>query len=106
MGRTTRRIGALIEPVCALFALVIGTLAVTGWLTGQPRLASMVEGLPPAKANGALAYVLLAAALLLRAGSNDRRRAAGGTGLAIAAGCIGLATFAEYATGVSLGIDE
>jgi hypothetical protein len=106
MDRTTRRIGDLIEPVCALFALVIGALAVTGWLTGQPRLASMVEGLPPAKANGALAYVLLAAALLLRAGSHDRRRAAVGTGLAIAAGCIGLATFAEYATGVNLGIDE
>jgi PAS domain S-box-containing protein len=106
MDRTTRRIGDLIEPVCALFALVIGALAVTGWLTGQPRLASMVDGLPPAKANAALAFVLLGAALLLRAGSHDRRRAAVGTGLAIVAGCIGLATFVEYATGVNLGIDE
>jgi hypothetical protein len=106
MGRTTRRIGDLIESVCATFTLVIGTLAVTGWLTGQLRLASIADGLPPAKANAALAFVLLGAALLLRAGSYDRRRAAVGTGLAIAAGCIGLATFAEYVTGVNLGIDE
>jgi two-component system cell cycle sensor histidine kinase/response regulator CckA len=106
MGRTTRRIGDLIESVCATFTLVIGALAVTGWLTGQLQLASIADGLPPAKANAALAFVLLGAALLLRAGSYDGRRAGVGTGLAIAAGCIGLATLAEYATGVNLGIDE
>ena len=106
MDRTTRRIGDLVEPACAIFSLVIAALAVTGWLTGQLRLASIADGLPPEKANAALAFVLLGAALLLRAGSHDRRRAAVGTGLAIAAGCIGLATFAEYATGVNLGIDE
>jgi PAS domain S-box-containing protein len=106
IGRTTRRIGDPIESVCATFTLVIGALAITGWLTGQLQLASIAEGLPPTKANAALAFVLLAAAMLLHAGSHDGRRAAVGTGLAIAAGCIGLATFAEYATGVNLGIDE
>jgi PAS domain S-box-containing protein len=106
MDRTTRRIGDLIEPACALFALVMGALAVTGWLTGQLQLASIAKGLPPAKANADLAFVFLGSALLLRAGSHDGRRAALGTGLAIAAGCIGLATLAEYATGVNLGIDE
>jgi len=104
--RVGGRIGARIEPAGALVALVLGVLALTGWLTGQLRLASIVEGMPPAKANAALAYVLLGAALLLRAGSRGRRRNAVGIGLALAAASIGVLTLLEYATGVDLRIDQ
>ena len=106
MDAVPRRASDLIEPACGLVTLVIGAVALIGWFTGQSQLASIAPGLPPVKTNAALGYLLLGAALLLRTGPRDRRRAVLGTILAIVAGCIGLATLAEYVTRADLGIDQ
>ena len=106
MDEGPRRTSDLIEPACGLVPLVFGAVALIGWYSGRSQLASIAPGLVPVEANAALGYVLLGAALLLRTGPADRRRAALGAILAIVAGCIGLATLAEYVTNVDLGIDQ
>ncbi|MBA4386972.1 MAG: hypothetical protein C0404_03260 [Verrucomicrobia bacterium] len=83
-----------------VFAVTVGLLGLAGWAAGLEIPKSVLPGLAAMKANTALCFVLSGLALILR----ERR----GFRLACAsvAGSVGLLTIAEYATGMSFGIDQ
>jgi PAS domain S-box-containing protein len=90
--------------------LLIATLSLGGWAFRYPPILSLLPGAVQVKANTALCLGLCGAALWLLgvpAGS-AQGRAARNLGLAFSATVLSLcfATLAEYAFGVSLGIDE
>ncbi|MCU0680836.1 MAG: ATP-binding protein [Polyangiaceae bacterium] len=89
---------------CASAALAIGASVLVGWGFDVAALRRVLPGLASMKANTAVGFVLVGAALLLR-----RREAGGGAraglGFAGAALALGALTLFEYATGLDLRID-
>jgi signal transduction histidine kinase len=92
-----------------LEAIVIaaGWIVLLGWLLDVASLKGPTSNLPAMKANSAFAFVVAGASLwVLRSPSAGRRLhrlARGGAALVL---LLGAATLAEYASGLSLGIDE
>src|SRR4051812_14520917 len=92
-------------PWLALAVTLTTVTVLVGWATGSAALKSLVPGTITMKVNTAAALGLLAAGL---ACLNRPSRAAGG----LLAGClagtaaVAVATLAEYAFGLDLGIDE
>jgi signal transduction histidine kinase len=85
----------------------LGTLVLAGWVFGVPLLRSLSAEWVSMKPNTALAFVATGAALLLFEPGDVRPRHAGARrGLALAVSFLGLATLAEYALEVNLGIDQ
>jgi PAS domain S-box-containing protein len=83
-------------------AVAVGVAALWGWHFGYLRIDQWMEGTQPIVYNAALSLAVLGAALL--AANLDHRPAA--TALAILGGLPAFLTLFEYASGVSLGIDE
>ncbi|HAV63544.1 MAG TPA: hypothetical protein DCY13_14405, partial [Verrucomicrobiales bacterium] len=87
--------------------LLLGLLALGGWLFDQPVLKATLDGTVAMKANAALCFILLGGALWgMAAGSAGARQRMAVTASATLAGLIGLLTLIEYAAGWNLGIDE
>ncbi len=86
--------------VIGVFCAVIGTFVLSCWLSGGTGAEVVADRM---KANTALAFTLIGAALVLRLGRRVPRLA---DVLAALAAGIGALTLLEYATAVDLGIDE
>ena len=86
-----------------LAATAIGgaLVALLGWVVESESLASLFPGQGMLKVNAALCFVLLGCAVILRPAGLGVR-----TAPALLGGALALATLAEQASGVSLGIDE
>jgi hypothetical protein len=86
--------------------IVLGGLALLGWVLHVEALTSVVPGLPSMKANSAIGLVLggVALALVRDAHAGPRRLGAGIT-LGAAAGLIGAVTLIEHVAG-GMGVDE
>ncbi|HEX2780266.1 MAG TPA: PAS domain-containing protein, partial [Gemmatimonadaceae bacterium] len=95
----------------ALIVLVMSVVVVVGWVAGIRTMQSFVPGWVTMKVNTAIALGSSAIAVLVLAPpSADRvgptRRDALVTVLGLLVCAIGLATLAEYALGIELGIDQ
>ncbi|HEX8648808.1 MAG TPA: response regulator [Thermoleophilaceae bacterium] len=100
-SRSRRLAGA-----CGAGAAGIGSIAMSGWITGVDLLKSVVPGLVTMKANTALCLMLCGGALAVLASqrASDRARAAAGAGAA-AAGLLALVVLSQYVHGRDLGVD-
>jgi PAS domain S-box-containing protein len=93
--------------LCGCVAAAMGVLVLAGWWLDVPALKSVLPGHLSMKANTALAFVLVGAALaLLSAPPVTPRRARAGLGLALLVVLIGGLTLCEFLFGWELGIDE
>ncbi len=85
---------------------LVGTMAcmsLAGWILRMPVLTSIFPGMVSMKANTAIAFLLLSAAVYA---ATDDRWPGWQRWLAVAAAALGFLTLFEYASGTSLGIDE
>lgn len=82
--------------------VLLGLLVIVGWIVRSTTLIQVLPWLTPMQFNTALAFVFSGAALILSTLGRVRSAAV----VAAPAGLLGLFTLIEYATGVSLGIDE
>jgi PAS domain S-box-containing protein len=99
-----RRIRRLGRALCGAGG-VVGTLDLAGWASGNGSLVVIIPGRPIMMPNTAVALVLLglAGALAESRRTAPRTAALGAAAVVLA---IGVATLAEYVTGVDLRIDE
>ena len=91
----------------ALIAAAVGVAVLFGWALGIEGLTSVFPGLVSMKVNTAACFVLAGGALWARALSAPTSfwsRIALAAGIAV--GAVALATIAEYAVSVDLGIDQ
>ncbi len=88
--------------------ILLGVLALAGWLLDVSTLKTVFPGLVAMKANTAICFILAAWSLLLRAGPEPTGggRLVLGRGLAAIVVAVGLLTLAEYVLSVNLGFDE
>ena len=95
-----------IPVVVAIVVFALGCVVLAGWVLDVSVLKSGVPGLVEMKANTALCFLLVGAALwLLRRPDGGRRRDAG-LFLAAAAALVALLSLFEYLFGRDLGIDQ
>jgi signal transduction histidine kinase/ActR/RegA family two-component response regulator len=97
---------ARLPRIAGAISVALGTLALSGWLLGIDELKSIVPGTITMKANTAVGFVLMGAAIWLCEGSAGHRRRTLGTALAIAAAVLGAVVGAQYLLGRDLGIDQ
>lgn len=91
----------------AAAVLLVGCLALVGWLLDIPALKSVRAGLLSMKANAALAFILAGGSLwLLRTEQADRRARRIAQVCACAVALVGLLTLGEYLLGRDFGIDQ
>jgi signal transduction histidine kinase len=86
-------------------AMVVGLIALIGWIAGLPVLTRIHPTWAPLRLNGAFGYLALGIALILMA-TERRGFAAAAGGMGGIALMIGAATLTEYGTGQDLGIDQ
>ena len=85
----------------------MGVVVLGGWALGASRLKSLAPGLPPMQANTAFAFVLMGLAIVLLARPTTTKWAPVLRRLAaIVVLVMGVLRLVEYATDVSLGIDQ
>ena len=87
-------------------ACLVGTIAcitLAGWILRIPVLTTIVPGLVSMKANTALGLMMLSGALCA---ASEGRWPGWQRWLAVAAAAVGIWTLFEYASGISLGIDQ
>ncbi|HYF27559.1 MAG TPA: PAS domain S-box protein, partial [Baekduia sp.] len=84
--------------------VAIGAVVLLGWVAGSRSLTALASGLPPMKANTALALAALGAALVLLHPEATFRRRRTGRWLAGAVGVFGAVALLEYRIG-NVGID-
>ena len=92
----------------ALGPLLVGSTALLGWTLGVPALTTVLPGLVSMVPNTALSFMAISVGLLLLRLASSARRA---SRISVAASAalpviIGILTLAEYAAGISFGIDE
>ncbi|MET0511839.1 MAG: response regulator [Thermoleophilaceae bacterium] len=93
--------------MAALFGMLLGAAVLLGWTLGADPLKSVFPGLVTVKANGAICFLLLSAALLLVIDAHASRRKVRAARVAAgAAGLLAFAVFTQYLSGYDLGIDE
>ena len=87
-------------------SLLLGVMVLVGWAIDAPKLRSVISGAVEMKANTALGLIAVSCALfiLLAGARSSGQRLA--NALSIAVALLGLATLAEYAFEIQLGIDE
>jgi PAS domain S-box-containing protein len=93
--------------VAGVSVVLVGCLALTGWMFDVTTLKSVFPGLATMKLNTALAFILAGAALWIlqdQQSNHRRRRAAQLCALMVTA--IGLFTLSEYLFGWNWGIDQ
>jgi PAS domain S-box-containing protein len=93
-----------IAAMLALATLVIGVVAIVGWIAGLALLKSVLPGLVAMKANTAIALICCGLALWLLVRHPERRVVI--RFLCSAATLIGALTFLEYVLRRSFGIDQ
>jgi PAS domain S-box-containing protein len=102
----TLRFNTVSETMSAA-VILLGWAVLIGWLFDNTTLKSVAPGLVSMKANNAVGFILLGVALwLVREEPVDRRRRTQMTVCTTAVAVLGLATLAEYALNVDLGIDQ
>jgi signal transduction histidine kinase len=89
---------ATLSRLCALLGVVIGALALTGWLAQIPSLRGVLPGLNPMRANSVFCVLLLAVGVLTTRGAR--------TLLAGLAALIAVLSIIERIASTSLGIDQ
>jgi diguanylate cyclase (GGDEF)-like protein len=89
--------------IAACLVGAVACIALAGWILRIPVLTSVLPGLVSMKANTALAFLTLSAALCAAA---EGRWPAWQRWLALAAALIAVLTMFEYVSGTSLGIDQ
>jgi PAS domain S-box-containing protein len=92
--------------LAALIPLVIGCVAIAGWLSGFKILTSLVPGAVAMKINTAVCLTICGGALFIVSGRTTVNREAIARAAAVIAAVIGLAVLGEYVFGWQLGIDE
>lgn len=97
----------MVTGLCAIGTAVVGVVALAGWVLGIGMLKSGMPGLVAMKPNTAICLALLAGALWAVSSERPRgwRRVLVWTLVAVVL-TVGLATLAEFALGVDLGIDQ
>ena len=93
----------------ALGPLLVGATALLGWTIGVPALTSVVPGLVSMVPNTALSFMAISVGLLLLPAGVELARPASQKCVAAFAALpviIGILTLAEYAAGISFGVDE
>ena len=97
----------LLSRICGLLVTVLGVFVLVGWAFGLDAVKSAGTGLATLKVNTALCFIALGVALAYlsrtKTGAHPNALA---TGAALFALAISLATLAEYAFGVSSGLDQ
>ena len=102
----TLRFNTVSETMSAA-VILLGWAVLVGWLFDNTTLKSVAPGLVSMKANNAVGFILLGVSLwVVRAEPVDRRRRTQMTVCTTAVAALGLATLAEYALDVDLGIDQ
>ncbi|MDD5675719.1 MAG: DUF4118 domain-containing protein [Chitinivibrionales bacterium] len=89
-----------VPPIAGALICITGILVLLGWLSGVEDLKSILPGLATMKANTALCFVLLGAALGFRRNRGFRLTCA------TIAGAVAVLSIIEYLTGGQLGIDQ
>src|SRR6185503_11899929 len=87
----------------SLVSLTVGTAVFFSWLLDISAIKSVVPGTSTMKANSSLLFALAGAALWLAVGKHERRAVRSLAAILIAVAGL---TLAEYATGISLGLDQ
>jgi len=93
----------------ALGPLLVGSTALLGWTIGVPALTSVLPGLVSMVPNTALSFMAISVGLLLLPAGVEPARPASRKSVAAFAALpviIGMLTLAEYAAGISFGVDE
>ncbi|MCC5839157.1 MAG: PAS domain S-box protein [Opitutales bacterium] len=112
MSRLTpikKRAWTNLPEISAVVVFALGMVVLVAWAVDFPLLKSLLPGEETMKANTAVAFIFLGAALFLvvrgKGESSGWPQVFGGlfSGLA---GCLGFATLIQYVFGVNLGIDE
>jgi PAS domain S-box-containing protein len=101
----------VLQTLLAVTVVLVGVSVILGWSLNLPMFKTVLPGLTTMKANTALAFIAAGTSLLLTPASAERNAVADlRRDFATACGAItfglGALTLAEYAIGVSLGIDE
>jgi signal transduction histidine kinase/CheY-like chemotaxis protein len=96
------RSSSIVQPIVALYALVGGLLSFLAYVLDVPRLADWLNSGITIQPNAAIAVTCAALAVLLMWSGHSR--AASVLGVFVAA--IGATVLFQYATGISLGIDD
>lgn len=84
----------------------LGVVVLAGWVLNIDALKEVATGLSSMKVNTALGFVAFGAGLAIKARPGTHRAHGVANLLLAAVVLLGLATLAEYLTGVSLGIDQ
>ncbi len=111
LANQNRAGSATLQKLFALGPLLAGCAAMLGWATGTPLLTQMSPGFTAMVASTAFGFIAIGAGLLLLPATGEEPAIpAWHSALAAASGAIALAigvlTLAEYASGLSFGIDE
>lgn len=93
-------------PVAGLVAVVVGTLALVGWLAGITTLKRLDPSLASMKPNTAALLVVMGAALFFRGEHTSYRRRLLTTALGLAGAAFASATFLQYLVSRDFGIDQ
>jgi signal transduction histidine kinase/CheY-like chemotaxis protein len=108
-SRSLNAARAVVERVprnAGAISIVLGSLALTGWILGIDELKSIVPGTITMKANSAIAFILMGAAVWLADGASDARTRATSTALALAAGLLAAIVGLQYLLARDLGVDQ
>ena len=109
-SKSAALISAKLHTYLAICILVTGALALLGWTADSPVLKSVVPGLIAMKANTAAGIIAIGFGLLALPAKPAPQRRTGRAALAAlgasVALSIGVLTLAEYASGISFGIEE
>ncbi len=101
---------APVRVVALSFGMLVGVVALAGWLLGIPMLESVLPGLTTMKANTAVGVLACGAGLAMLPGRAGGDAAAWRRWLGPCCGAlavaVGVSTLVEYGVGVRLGIDE
>src|SRR5262249_44219075 len=89
---------------CGFIAFVVGATVVCGWVLDVTALKTVLPGLASMKANTAIGLAAAGAALVLAMRSRTAGGRAAAAGLALLAGLIAPAAFAEHVLNLALGI--
>jgi signal transduction histidine kinase/ActR/RegA family two-component response regulator len=92
--------------LAAAISILVGGLALLGWILGQDALKSIVPGTLTMKANTAICFLLFGLGLLISDLRPDRRGRLVGAVLGAMAGVIAAAVGLQYVFGVDFGIDH
>ncbi len=97
----------MLPVACAGVVLLLGVMDIIGWLSHTEFLVAIIPGLATMKFNTALVFILQALGLVIVCHwSGVRKAKVLGSSLTLVAMFVAALTLLEYATNLSLGVDE